>query len=364
MIKKKLLGSLAALALFLTVGAKAAPVHAASMSRYVTELLCKNHMRGAVTVVENGRSKTIGVGYANYGRQIKNSDQAVYPTASLQKAVTAAMLMQVMRESRGKKHFTANTKISKWYPRLKSAKQITVSDLLTHTSGYYVYNLEDSRKKVYTEKGAIDWTINQVNSTWQYPVGSYHYNDTNYMLLAGIIQKQTGKSYAYNLRKRIVKKLRLTHTCLRENLPSSLHLAKSYLYLGRNYQAPVLLPKSVASQMPGAGDLISTPYEYLQIQRGLHNGKLLSKKQFSEMTHMPSKATTYCGGIYLKKSGKVKLAYGSIAYEHYATYYQLTTDNRYGMVMFLNQRNASENQVKAVGYQILSRIKAGTFARK
>ena len=69
-------------------------VHAASMKKIVENTMKKNHVRGSILVVKNGESQVISYGYANYSKKILNSNkQVAYPIASLQKVVTAAMLI-------------------------------------------------------------------------------------------------------------------------------------------------------------------------------------------------------------------------------------------------------------------------------
>ena len=81
------------------------------------------------------------------------------------------------------------------------------------------------------------------------------------------------------------------------------------------------------------------------------------------MTHLKSKDSTYSGGIYLKKSGELKLVYGNFGDTHFANWVQLTSDNQNGIVMFLNQTRDSKSQNKAAGYKILNHIKKDTFIK-
>lgn len=93
---------------------------------YVKRTLKKHHLRGTVVIVRNGHRQQISEGYGYYKRRINNgSKKLVYPTGSLQKSITAAIITQLIY----KKKFTQNTKISRWYPHLKNASKITVGQL-------------------------------------------------------------------------------------------------------------------------------------------------------------------------------------------------------------------------------------------
>ena len=337
------------------------------MYNFVRNTFKKHHVRGIVTVVKDGVPQTISYGYAWYGKRIGNgSSKVVYPTASLQKVVTAAMVVQLINETKGtNKEFTQNTKISRWYPNLKNADSITVGNLLTHTSGIMATGTEIDRGFNYSEDNAIKWVINNINASSSDEIGNYHYNNSNYILLTGIIKQVTGKSYEENLQTRIINKLNLQNTYLYQNIPKTVTDPISYYSNGgKNYQNATYLKKSLVSQIPGAGNLFSTPEEYYKIQVGLADGSILSKDDYYYMTHLKSKVINYSGGLYLYNKDNIKNAYGSFMGQHFGTWMQLTADNQNGIVMFLNQTDDNENDEKDVGYEILQHIKPNTFVKR
>ena len=337
------------------------------MYNFVRNTFKKHHVRGIVTVVKDGVPQTISYGYAWYGKRIGNgSSKVVYPTASLQKVVTAAMIVQLINETKGtNKEFTQNTKISRWYPNLKNADSITVGNLLTHTSGIMATSTEIDRGYNYSEDNAIKWVINNINASSSDEIGNYHYNNSNYILLTGIIKQITGKSYEENLQSRIINKLNLQNTYLYQNIPKTMTDPISYYSNGgKNYQNATYLKKSLVSQIPGAGNLFSTPEEYYKIQVGLADGSILSKDDYYYMTHLKSKVINYSGGLYLYNKDNIKNAYGSFMGQHFGTWMQLTADNQNGIVMFLNQTDDNENDEKDVGYEILQHIKPNTFVKR
>lgn len=361
----KTAGKLALAASLLLPALAPATVQAEATKSDVNRVMKDNHLAGAVLLVQNGSVKTVNYGYAWFGRRMKNGSYNVtYPAASLQKVVTGAMLVQIMNEkNHTKQQFSQYTKISRWYPKLKNARYVTVGNLLTHTSGYRTPGSESNRRKNLSENKAINWVIQKINGSWQYQTGSFNYNNSNYILLAGIIRKLTGHSYAYNFKHRIVQPLGLAHTSLRHDIPWTQSQAVSYAYLWqRKYQRPVSLPKSVASQIPGAGNMCTTPIEYYEIMLALQNGAILNQSDFKYLTHLKARKTTYSGGMYMKRDGKVKSAFGAIMDEHYGTYVQLTADNRNGIIMFVNERSQTEQQLKGLAFGLLQKIQPGTFS--
>lgn len=335
-----------------------------STRTFVRNVLAKNHVRGTTVIIKDGTPQQISYGYGWYGRKIGNGNsRLVYPTGSLQKVITAAMIVQLINETANTpQQITQYTKISRWYPNLRNASKITIGNLLTHTSGITATGTEVNRGYNYSEANAIQWVVNNVNATADRPVGTYFYNNSNYILLAGIIRKVTKQSYAANFQQRIIDKLGLKHTYLYQNIPRGITDSISYTYgKHHNYQNPAYVKRSLASQLPGAGNLFTTPMDYYKILLGLSNGQILSKTDFNYLTHLKTKATQYSGGIYLKNNDQLIMAYGNLAGTHFGNWFQVSSDNQNGLIMFLNQTNNNENTVKNIGYKILNYIKPNTF---
>lgn len=333
---------------------------------FVRHTLSKNHVRGSVLVVKNGKPQTVSYGYAWYGKRIGNGNsKVVYPTCSLQKVVTAAMIVQLINETHhSSRPITQYTKISRWFPKLDGADQVTVGELMSHTSGYSLTGTEVNQGKNLSESAAYDWIIRQINKTTELGPGKYFYNNANYVLLAGIINKETGKTYRANFNQRIVKKLGLKATHLYPDIPQSKTDPISYSYSGGNYRDACYVKRAVASQLPGAANMFTTPREYYKILKGLQDNEILDQADFHYMTHLKSKVTTYCGGIYLENDDQLMSAYGNLHATHFGNWFQMTTDNQDGMIMFLNQTAGKENDNKDVGYQILQYIKKGAFNKR
>lgn len=375
-MKKKLLTILAAINISAAAGTYAASpisIHAATTSErtemrsFIRNTLAQNHVRGSVVIIKDGKPQQVSYGWAWYGKRIGNGNQQIiYPTASLQKVITGAMIVQLINETaKSNQPITQYTKISRWFPKLKNANQISIGNLLTHTSGITATGTKVDGGHNYSEAQAINWVIKKINGAPEQPVGTYCYNNANYILLAGIIRKVTNQSYEANFINRIVHKLGLTHTYLYQDIPANLTDAISYNYDGsKNYKNATYVKRSLASQLPGAGNLFSTPMDYYKIQLGLTNGQILNSSDFYYLTHLKTKITDYSGGIYLKNNDALKMAYGNLAGNHYGNWFQMTSDNQNGMIMFLNQTNNDENSIKAVSYQILNHIKLNIFSPK
>lgn len=343
------------------VFAASAPYDTNEMRSFVRNTLAQNKVRGTVVVIKDGHAQQISYGYGYYGRRLgAGNTKVVYPVCSLQKVITGAIITQLISEGK----FNQDTKISRWYPNLKNADKITVGNLLTHTSGLLATGTEVNRGINYSEGDAINWVINRVNQLREGNPGNFYYNNTNYILLAGIIRQVTNQSYEANVKSRIINKLGLKRTFFYPDIPKNKTDAISYTWRNKNYQNAQYVKRSLASQLPGAGNLFSTPMDYYRIQVALTDGRILTKDQFNYLTHLQSRVTSYSGGVYLKNNDNLKMAYGNLYGTHFGNWFQMTTDNQNGLIMFLNQTQNNEDQNKAIGYQILNHIKANTFTEK
>lgn len=341
--------------------AASAPYDTNEMRSFVRNTLAQNKVRGTVVVIKDGHAQQISYGYGYYGRRLgAGNTKVVYPVCSLQKVITGAIITQLISEGK----FNQDTKISRWYPNLKNADKITVGNLLTHTSGLLATRTEVNRGINYSEGDAINWVVNRINQLQEGNPGNFYYNNTNYILLAGIIRQVTNQSYEANVKSRIINKLGLKRTFFYPDIPRNKTDAISYTWRNKNYQNAQYVKRSLASQLPGAGNLFSTPMDYYRIQVALTDGRILTKDQFNYLTHLQSRVTSYSGGVYLKNNDNLKMAYGNLYGTHFGNWFQMTTDNQNGLIMFLNQTQNNEDQNKAIGYQILNHIKANTFTEK
>lgn len=338
---------------------KAASYNQTEMRSFVRSTLANYYARGTTVIIKDGHPQQISYGYGYYGKRLgAGNRKVVYPVCSLQKVITAAMITQLIYAGK----FNQDTKISTWYPNLKGSSDITVGNLMTHTSGLKASDTEVNRGKVASEDSAINLVVNKLNSTSQNKPGNFSYNNTNYILLAGIIRQVTGKSYKDNVKERIINPLNLKRTYFLEDVPAGMTDGISYTWNRKNYQWAQYVEKQQASQLVGAGNLFSTPMDYYRIQVGLTNGKILNKTEFDYMTNLKAKSPNgYSGGMYIENNGTLKSAYGNLYNTHFGNWIQITSDNQNGLIMFLNQTQNDENRNKAIGYQILNHIKPNTF---
>ena len=172
---------------------------------------------GSVLVAKKG--KIIfkeAYGESDRVKKISNTIETKYGIGSVTKQFTAMLIMQLVEEKRLKLQDT----IGKYLPYLskEKASQITIHQLLSHTSGISHYDglpaigvsLKAFGNTNYTPKALaklIDRT--RLVST---PGTEYYYSSLGYDLLGAILEEVTGKSFSELLDEKIVRPLKLKNT--------------------------------------------------------------------------------------------------------------------------------------------------------
>jgi len=201
-----------------------------------------------------------------------------YKVGSITKPFTAVLLMQLVDE----KKISLDDKLSTFFPKMRNADKITVEMLLRHRSGIHEI-LGDEVIFQNITRAHTRQEITDRFATYQSdfePGTKYEYSNSNYILLGYIIEDVTKKSYAENIRKRIVDKLNLKNTSAPQKIDFSKNDAISATYDGQNW---VVIPEWSNTLAFAAGALVSTPSDLTLFMKALFDGKLVSAASLEKM---------------------------------------------------------------------------------
>lgn len=144
-------------------------------------------------------------GYANIEKQIMNNSKTRFHTGSLGKMITATAIAQLVEKGKLKFSDTLGS-ILKDYPNHDAAKEITVHELLTHTSGV-ADPFELGRRKP-----GVDYSTPKSNlplfadAELTMKPGSHHsYSNGNYAVLAAIVEEISGMNFENYIEENIFK---------------------------------------------------------------------------------------------------------------------------------------------------------------
>jgi CubicO group peptidase (beta-lactamase class C family) len=168
--------------------------------------------KSAVPSVSVGISRGGSVVYAKaFGTAILPGTPAgasmAYPIGSISKQFTAACIL--LLQEQGKLKLT--DPVSKWFPEFTRSSEVTVANLLTHTSGYSDYAPQDYTIPAWThpvDSGKLihEWATRPLDFD---PGTKWQYSNTNFQMAALIIEKVTGQKFHDFLWANVITPLRL-----------------------------------------------------------------------------------------------------------------------------------------------------------
>ena len=296
-------------------------------------LFTKNYedkiFNGNVLIAEKGKiifQKSFGV--ADYETKRLLNNATIFELASVSKQFTAMGI--VMLEKQGKLKY--DDPISKFIPELSFYKNITVRNLLNHTSGLpdyiEIFSEKWDKSKFATNKDIVTEFAKYKPEILFQPNEKYEYSNTGYALLGYIIEKVSGQSFGDYLEANIFKPLGMKNTLVYRSRfqPKAIeNYAKGFIENDFGFIiSPDALGKSFLSYyldgIVGDGMVNSTTEDLLKWDRSLYTDKLVNEKDkaviFQAAKLNDGKMTNYGFGWQIgenKEYGKVVAHSGSWA---------------------------------------------------
>jgi CubicO group peptidase (beta-lactamase class C family) len=173
----------------------------------------------AIAIISNGKAiMEKGFGMANMEHDIPISPLTVFDIASVSKQFTGFAISSLIQEGK----ISDSDDIRKYLPFVPDfGKTITISHLLHHTSG-----LRDWPEALGVAGWRPDdvWSFDDILRMVQHqkeldfePGTSYSYSNTGYNLLAAIVEKVSGKSFAQWIHDNIFSNLKMEASLIPEN---------------------------------------------------------------------------------------------------------------------------------------------------
>lgn len=235
--------------------------------------------RGSAGVAELGTSRRVPVN----GR---------FRVGSVTKSFVATVVLQLVSERR----MSLDDKLSRWLPGVvPNADRITVRNLLQHTSG--VFNYTDRLFELYPTIDDIlriryhSWSPSEILALIDgrpalfEPGTQWSYSNTNYILLALIIMRVTGRDYASEVDRRVLRPVRLNAT----ETPGDNPFVRGPHSHGYEpaVRGEAVEPVDVTVFNPSvawaAGEMTSTTTDLNHFYSALMRGKLVPAAQLAEM---------------------------------------------------------------------------------
>lgn len=265
---------------------KAAIVLPTTANQELDTFLNSQHFSGTALVVRKGQViLNQSYGLADQEKQMQNTPTTRYYIGSAQKAMIATGILQL--EQAGK--LKIEDPVAKYIKAFPNGQQITLKNLLNHTSG--LTGRTEGSKEILPEQ--IVQEIEAAGS--DSPIGTWHYSDSNYAVLAYILQQVSKQKVQAYIQEHIFKPANMQNTGFYQSTKAITDLAESYKEKNGRLEK-TQLPN--LTQLFGAGDIYTTATDFYLFDQALMQGKLINDEEKSKMLTAGS-ASTYGMGFYV-----------------------------------------------------------------
>ena len=266
------------------------PLDASTIHRIDTDVQTILALTGTpsavIEIVEDGQMVyRKAYGLRDVARRIAATIDTHYELGSITKQFTAAAILQLQEGGK----LNIDDKLSKYLPDAPHAGEVTLRQLLSHTSGLPEYldgpDIESAATKPTT---FTELMARVAGKPLDFMPGSKMvYNNTGYILLGRVIEVVSRQSYSEYVHKHLLERAGMGQTY---TLADEAHLSNMAVgYRHANGKLEVAQPIHETWGW-SAGDLVSTIDDLEKWNRALTQGKIVSPASYSAMT-TPAKIT-------------------------------------------------------------------------
>ena len=274
----------------------------------------KEHdFNGTALVQQDGKIRyQHSFGSANFQFDIPDTNQTRYRIASITKAFTSVLILQLHEQGKVDLQATIGTYLPDY--RGEGARKVTLHQLLNHTSGLENFDQVKSMEEALTQGVPVyqaPYTSDQLLRKFcsgplvHAPGTTFDYNNSDYIILGKIIERVTGKTYEQALEERILAPLGMADTGVLHQRDIVKGLASTYFYREDL--------KALSNDLPvypenwyAAGAMYSTAADVLKFSDALFGSRLLKKETVALMTRPGLDDYGYGLWVYETKVGDRK----------------------------------------------------------
>jgi len=233
-----------------------------------------------VAVVTHGQlAYAQAFGTARLEPRVAATPDMRYGIGSISKQFTAACVLLLQQDGK----LSVDDPVSKYLPGLTRANEVTIRELLSHTSGYQDFWPQDyvppAMEKAITPQGILDhWAKQPLDFD---PGTQWQYSNTNYEIAALIVEKVSGTPFFQFVRTRILDPLGISSAVdFDAKGPASVEPV-GYMRYGLGPLRPAI--PTGPGWMYGAGELAMTARDLAKWDIAVIDQSLLKPESYREM---------------------------------------------------------------------------------
>jgi CubicO group peptidase (beta-lactamase class C family) len=305
---------------------------------------------GNVLVVQKGKILfQNSYGYAHLKEKDSLTSDSKFQLASLSKPVTAIAVLKLVQD----KKISLQDTIQKFFPEFPYPG-VDIGMLLSHRSGLpnYIYSFPDSvrqNRNYPSNMDVMNWFAKVENKPQPYskPNRSFVYCNTNYLVLAAIVEKVSGNSFGNYLRKQIFLPLGMANSYL---ITDTSAIAMEHRTAG--YERGRKIAKDFYDDVVGDKGLYSTVGDMYRFYSGVSSGMIIDKKLLSEAL-MPRSFERkgirnygYGFRMHIKEDHSVRFVYHGGWWKGYNTMMWVSPEDEAVIIVLGNTYNRNTYDVK------------------
>ena len=336
----------AALALFVSASAPAAQLPAATVAKIndiVAKALAESGAPSVSIAVVRGDQIVFEKAYgkARLDPPTDANPAMRYSIGSVSKQFLAASILLLAQDGK----LSLDDRVSRYLPQLTRASEITIRQLLSHTSGYQDYYPQDYvapfMQKPVTAAGILDiWAKKPLDFD---PGTRWQYSNTNFVVAGQIIERLTGAPFFAFLSKRILQPLKMTSAIDLDAQTLGPSDAAGYTRFALGPPRPA--SPEAQGWLYAAGELAMSTHDLAIWDISLMKRRLLTPASFTAMTTpvilKNGAPTDYALGIGVSNAdGHPRLSHGG-AVSGFVSSNTIWPDQQTAIVAFANMDGSS-----------------------
>ncbi|HVZ83779.1 MAG TPA: serine hydrolase domain-containing protein [Terracidiphilus sp.] len=275
------------------------PALKTKIDRIAAQVLALHGVPSAsIAVVQDGKLVyTHAYGLAHLHPDMPATPEMRYSIGSISKQFTAAAILLLQQQGKLK----LDDPVGKYVPGLTRGNEVTIREVLSHTSGYQDYWPEDYLMTPMMKPATAQYILD----TWAKkpldfePGTQWQYSNTNYVIAGEIVEKITGEKLTDFLAGHIFRPLGMKSVLDRDEKALTSTDATPYIRAALGPLRPA--PAEGRGWMFAAGELAMTPHDLALWDISLMDRSVLSpesyKEMFTEVKLKDGKGTHYGLGV-------------------------------------------------------------------
>ena len=322
-------------------------------------------------VLPNGEAHAFAIGKSNVVKKTPMKPKDRMLGGSTGKVFLSAALMQLVEKNK----IQLDDKISKylgknsWYTKIQNHESITIRNLMQHASGIsrYVYNEQfqiDIHKDADRKWKPVELLSYVFNEKPLFKAGSdFAYSDTNYIILAMVLEEVTNTSMYNYIEKNIIKPFKL------KDVTPQVKRKIRGLIDGYNKKDDPLFPGDVLVNGKykynvqfewAGGGFAMTSVDLAKAGKLIYEGKVFDKKllpEFFKGINAKQHGGTWGLGVHIRKSAS-GTSYGhSGFFPGYLTNMLYFPENKFSLAFQVNTSNPENISIYRKMFKLIPILK-------